>query len=116
MGAPKTHNRFTAPTSLPTGQARFSSNRCLTMNRRAYSALAEEEILGLKPRTPRGPRLDSKQQLSQKRDHRPLHYHTPTRASSRIRFSGGTTLRDEFAPDDLGFDLDRVHELDDVSD
>ena len=65
MGAPKTHNRFTAPTSLPTGQARVSSNRCLTMNRRAYSALAEEEILGLKPRTPREPRLDSKQQLSQ---------------------------------------------------
>jgi hypothetical protein len=28
--------------------------------------------------------------LGEKRDHRPLHYHTPNRASSWIRFSGGT--------------------------
>src|ERR1700674_4179721 len=44
----------------------------------------------LKARSPREPRPDSKQQLGQKRDHRPLHYHTPTRASSLIGFSGGT--------------------------
>ena len=37
--------------------------------------MAQEEILGLEPRSPREPRPDSKQQLSQKRDHRPLHYH-----------------------------------------
>ena len=37
------------------------------------------------------PRPDSKQQLAQKCDHRPLHYHTPTHASSRIKFLGGTT-------------------------
>jgi hypothetical protein len=52
--------------------------------------LAQEEILGLKPRSPREPRPDSQQQLGQKRGHRSLHYHTPIRASSRIRFSGGT--------------------------
>ena len=52
--------------------------------------LAREEIFGLKPRAPREPRPDGKQQLGQKRDHRPLHYHAPTRASSPIRFSGGT--------------------------
>src|SRR6266446_3893440 len=34
----------------------------------------------------------------------------PTRSNTT------STLRDEFAPDDLGLDLDRVHELDDVSD
>jgi len=33
--------------------------------------------------SPREPRPDSKQQLGQKCDHRPLHYHTPTHASSR---------------------------------
>jgi hypothetical protein len=38
------------------------------------------------PRTPRGPRPDSKQ-LVQKRDQRPLHYHTPTR---RPRGDGST--------------------------
>jgi hypothetical protein len=36
--------------------------------------------------------LPGKQQLGQKRDHRPLHYHTLTRASSRMRFSGGTAI------------------------
>ena len=55
-----------------------------------YQLLAQEEILGLKPRTPRELRPDSKQQLGEKRDHRPLHYNRRMRASSRIRFSGGT--------------------------
>jgi hypothetical protein len=41
-----------------------------------YQLLAQDEILGLKPRSPREPRPDSEQQLGQKRDHRPLHYHT----------------------------------------
>jgi NtrC-family two-component system response regulator AlgB len=57
--------------------------------------LAQDEVLGLKPRSPREPRPDSKQQLNQKRDHRPLLYHTPTSASSRIGFSGGTAIRDK---------------------
>ena len=57
-----------------------------------YQLLAQEEIFGLKPRSPRKRRAESNQQLGQKRDHRPLHYHTTTRASSRIRFSGGTGL------------------------
>jgi hypothetical protein len=52
-----------------------------------YQLLAQDEILGLKLRAPRP---DSKQRLGQKREHRLLPYHTPTRASSRIRFSGGT--------------------------
>jgi len=43
-------------------------------------------FLGLKPRSTREPRPDSKQQLGQKCDHRPLHYHTLTRASYRIGF------------------------------
>src|SRR6266851_6616812 len=30
--------------------------------------------------------------LGEKRDHRPLHYHTPTRASSGTRFSGDTDV------------------------
>src|ERR1700730_6499149 len=47
-----------------------------------YQLLAQEEILGLKPRSPRKRRAESKQQLAQKRDHRPLPYHTPIRASS----------------------------------
>ena len=55
-----------------------------------FATHRQEEIFGLKPRSPRKRRAESKQQLGQKRDHRPLHYHTPTRASSRIRFSGGT--------------------------
>jgi catechol 2,3-dioxygenase-like lactoylglutathione lyase family enzyme len=33
--------------------------------------LAQDEILGLKPRSPGVPRPDTKQQLDQKRDHRP---------------------------------------------
>jgi hypothetical protein len=53
--------------------------------------LAQDEIFGFKPRAPREPRPDNKQQVDQKRDHRSLHYHTTIRASSRIRFSGGTT-------------------------
>lgn len=55
--------------------------------------LTQEEIFGLEPRSPREPRPDSTQQLDQKRDHRPLHYHTTTRPSSRTRFSGGTTVQ-----------------------
>jgi hypothetical protein len=34
--------------------------------------LAQDEILGLKPRSPREPRPHSKQQFGQKRNHRPL--------------------------------------------
>jgi hypothetical protein len=52
--------------------------------------LAEDQILGLKPRSSREPRPDSKQQQSHKRDHRPLRYHTSSCTSSRKRFSGGT--------------------------
>ena len=48
--------------------------------------LAQEKILGLKPRSPCELRPDSKQLLAQKRDRAPLHYYTPTRASSRTRF------------------------------
>ncbi len=44
-----------------------------------YQLLAQDEILGLKPRSPSEPRPDSEQELGQKRDHRPLHYHTPKR-------------------------------------
>jgi hypothetical protein len=40
------------------------------------------------PRSPREPRPDSKQQLAQKRDHRPLHCHTPTGASYRDEVFG----------------------------
>jgi hypothetical protein len=40
--------------------------------------LAQDEILGLKPRPSREPRPDSKQQLGQKRDPRPLPYHATT--------------------------------------
>ena len=40
------------------------------LRRRHYQLLAQEEILGLKPRSSREPRPDSKQQLGQKRDHR----------------------------------------------
>ena len=56
------------------------------------------DVAGLKPRSTRELRPDGKQQLAQKRDHRPLHYHTPTRASSWITFSGGTAI-DMFDPD-----------------
>jgi hypothetical protein len=51
--------------------------------------LGQDEILGLKPSSPRKRRPDSEQQLAHKRDHRPLHYHAATRASSRTRFSEG---------------------------
>ena len=37
-----------------------------------YQLLAQDEILGLKPRSLGEPRPDSKQKLDQKRDHRPL--------------------------------------------
>jgi hypothetical protein len=44
--------------------------------------------------------------LGQKRDHRPLHYHTSSCASSRIRFSGGTSaahaVRLEVADSNVG--------------
>jgi hypothetical protein len=56
-----------------------------------YQLLAQDEILGLKPRSSREPRPDSKQQQGQKRDHRPLHYHASSCTSSRTGFSGGTT-------------------------
>lgn len=51
-----------------------------------YELLAQDEVLGLKPRSPREPRPDSKQQLNQRRDHRPLVYRKLTNASSRIGF------------------------------
>jgi hypothetical protein len=35
------------------------------------------QVPDAKPRSPREPRSDSKQQLVQKRDHRPFHYHPP---------------------------------------
>ena len=59
-----------------------SLTRVGDLRRRNYQLLAREEILGLKPSSLREPRPDGKQQPGQKRDHRPLHYHTPTRSSS----------------------------------
>jgi hypothetical protein len=44
--------------------------------------LAQDEILGLKPRSLRKSPPDCNQQLGQKRDHRPLHYHKPSVFSS----------------------------------
>ena len=60
------------------------------LRRKTTSCWRKDEILGLKPGSPGEPRPYSRQQLGQKRDHQPLHYHTLTRASSRTRFSGGT--------------------------
>ena len=56
-------------------------------------------LLGLKPRSLREPRPYSKQQLGQKRDHRPLPYHTPIRASSPDKgFGRHTTLSNRKNP------------------
>jgi hypothetical protein len=72
-----------------------------------FQLLAQDQILGLKPRSLRKSPPDSKQQLGQKRDHRPLSYLTPIRASSRIRFSGGTGLASAYleSDDSSGFQL-----------
>src|SRR5947209_3335094 len=97
----------TVDTAIPT-----ASDRCSTVSRASgtcavkHQLLAQDEILGLKPRSPREPRLDSKQQLGQKCDHRPLHYHTPTRASSGMSFSVGTPT-DRPARDGLARRVDR---------
>ncbi len=58
-----------------------------------YDLLAQEEILGFKAHSSREPRPDSKQQLGQQRDHRPLQYHTSSCTSSRIGISVGTGRR-----------------------
>jgi hypothetical protein len=61
--------------------------------RSTTSCWRRNEILGLKPCSSRQPRPNSEQQLDQKSDHRLLLYHTPTSASSRIWFSGGTMVK-----------------------
>jgi hypothetical protein len=45
--------------------------------------LVQDEILGLKPRSTREPRPGSKQQLGQKRNHRPVPPQNLIRADSR---------------------------------
>ena len=69
-----------------------SLTRVGDLRRRTTSCWRKRRFSSLKPRAPREPRPDGEQQLGQKRDHRSLHYHTPIRVSSRITFSGGTTL------------------------
>jgi hypothetical protein len=72
-GGPRTSGAFLRNSK----RSRFHSlTRVRGIAPQNYQLLAQDEIFGLKPRSPREPRPDSEQQLGQKRDHRPLHYHT----------------------------------------
>jgi hypothetical protein len=62
----------------------------ISLSQSEFARGLRTEILGLKPRSPREPRPDGKQQLGRKRDYRPLHYLTSIRASSWMGFLGGT--------------------------
>ncbi len=60
--------------------------------------LVQDEILDLKPRSPRKPRADNKQQLDQQSGHRLLLYNMTTNQSSRPRFSVGTGVWHRLLP------------------
>jgi len=78
--------------------------------------LPQDEILGLQPRSPREQRPDSKQQLDQKRDHRPLHYHnahphvTPDRVFGRHNLADSGSQRRTRHPRPIPFkpDCDKI--------